>query len=290
MELVVISGKGGTGKTTISIALSELAENVIKADCDVDAPNLYLLYKGEDIEKTDFVTGKKAVVDESICTKCSKCTEVCKYDAIIDGKIDEFRCEGCGACTYICPEGAAKLIDDKGAKTVITKTDKGLISRAEMEIGADGSGKLITAVRRNAKEYAGKKEFYSKEPIIIIDGSPGIGCPVIASLSNSNMALAVTEPTKSGLEDLKRVLSVCQHFKVLPFVCINKYDINKEVADEIKDYCMKNNISVVGEIPYDDTVMKAVNNLKAITEYKESKANIAITEMWERIKRYINNN
>ncbi|MCY6484204.1 ATP-binding protein [Clostridium aestuarii] len=284
MELVVISGKGGTGKTTISVALSELAKDVIKADCDVDAPNLYLMYKGQDEHKKDFVTGKKAIMDEEACIKCGKCEEVCRFDAIKDCRINEHKCEGCGACSIICPSDAIKLVDDIGARTMITKTEKGVVSRAEMEIGADGSGKLVTEVRKKAKQYA------QDDRMIISDGSPGIGCAVMASITGADAVLVVTEPTKSGLEDMKRVLSVCDFFKIKSLVCINKADINLEVAEEIKKYCCDNKYEVVGEIPYDDTVMKAINNLKSITEYKDSKANLAIIKMWNKIKDNIHKN
>lgn len=280
MELVVISGKGGTGKTTIAVALSELAYNVVKADCDVDAPNLYLMYKGEDIEGNNFITGKKAEINIDKCIKCGKCEEVCRFDAIKNYKINEYKCEGCTACSLVCPSGAIEIKDDIGAKTLVTKTSKGIISRAKMEIGADGSGKLITEVRKNAKDY-------SKDNLVIIDGSPGIGCPVISSITGTDAALVVTEPTKSGLEDMKRVLEVCDYFRVKALVCINKSDINEQVTEEIKSFCRKENYEVVGEIPYDDTVMKAINELKPITEYKESKVNLEIIKMWEKIKKIL---
>lgn len=280
MELVVISGKGGTGKTTIAVALSELAYNVVKADCDVDAPNLYLMYKGEDIEGNNFITGKKAEINIDKCIKCGKCEEVCRFDAIKNYKVNEYKCEGCTACSLVCPSGAIEIKDDIGAKTLVTKTSKGIISRAKMEIGADGSGKLITEVRKNAKGY-------SKDNLVIIDGSPGIGCPVISSITGTDAALVVTEPTKSGLEDMKRVLEVCDYFRVKALVCINKLDINEQVTEEIKSFCRKENYEVVGEIPYDDTVMKAINELKPITEYKESKVNLEIIKMWEKIKKVL---
>lgn len=280
MELVVISGKGGTGKTTIAVALSELAYNVVKADCDVDAPNLYLMYKGKDIEGNNFITGKKAEINIDKCIKCGKCEEVCRFDAIKNYEINEYKCEGCTACSLVCPSGAIEIKDDIGAKTLVTKTSKGIISRAKMEIGADGSGKLITEVRKNAKDY-------SKGNLVIIDGSPGIGCPVISSITGTDAALVVTEPTKSGLEDMKRVLEVCDYFRVKALVCINKSDINEQVTEEIKSFCRKENYEVVGEIPYDDTVMKAINELKPITEYKESKVNLEIIKMWKKIKKIL---
>lgn len=277
LELVVVSGKGGTGKTTITAALCELSQTTTKVDCDVDASNLYLYYNGKDIKKEDFYGGKKAVIDEDKCNNCGKCEAICKFDAIIDCKIDEFFCEGCGACALICPMDAIKLVDEKAAKAFITKLDKGIISRAKMEIGGDGSGKLVTLLRENGKEFS------KGEKLTIIDSSPGIGCPVIASITGSDIALVVTEPTKSGLEDLKRVLSLCQHFDIPTMVCINKYDINETMSYKIQDFVEKEQIDLVGKIPYDDTVMKSVNELKPIIYYKESKAARSILNMWENI-------
>lgn len=278
MELVILSGKGGTGKTTIATALAELAKDVTRIDCDVDAPNLYMFYKGHDTYKSDFIGGKKAVIDESLCTKCGKCETVCKFEAIENCKIDLFACEGCGACTLICPHNAIKLKAEKTAETFITKLDKGIISRAEMDIGSDGSGLLVTLLRKNGKK------FNNNEKLTILDGSPGIGCPVIASITGSDAVLAVTEPTKSGLGDLKRVVELCEHFGVNTMVCINKYDINEEVAKEIEDFAHDKGLKVVGKIPYDDIVMKSINELKPITCYKESIAEKAIEDMWSIIK------
>ncbi len=282
MELVVISGKGGTGKTTIAVGLSQLAGDVIKADCDVDAPNLYLMYEGEDENIEGFVTGNIATIDSEKCIECGKCAEVCKFDAIKDFKINPYKCEGCIACTIVCPVGAIDIKEDYGAKTMITKGNKGIISRAEMEIGADGSGKLITKVRKLAEKVKS-----SNEQLIIVDGSPGTGCPVISSITNTDFALVVTEPSMSGMEDLKRVLSVCGHFNVTPLVCINKSDINTTVANSIKEYCNDNNYLLIGEVPYDDTVIKSINSLKPITEFENSPANMAIREMWLNIKKYL---
>lgn len=281
MELVVLSGKGGTGKTTIATALSELANDVIRIDCDVDAPNFYLFYKGKDIEKSEFVGGKKATIDEALCNKCGKCESVCKYQAIENFVINPFACEGCGACVLVCPQNAIKLEDDKTADTFITELDKGIISRAEMEIGSDGSGKLITYLRKNGSK------FNKGDKLTIVDGSPGIGCAVISSITGTDAVLVVTEPTKSGLEDLIRVTALCEYFKVFTMVCINKYDMNEDMSKEIEKFIEKKELILVGKIPYDDTVMKSINELKPITSYKDSMAEKAIEDMWNNMQMYL---
>ena len=277
MEIAVLSGKGGTGKTTVVAALSELAKKVIKVDCDVDAPNLYLFYKGMDIEKKNFYGGKKAKINNSLCIHCEICEEVCKFGAIKNSEIDSFSCEGCGACVLVCPQHAIKLEDEKTADTFITKTEKGIISRAIMGIGSDGSGKLVTYLRKNVKR------FVEDDTITILDGSPGIGCSVIASITGADVALIVTEPTKSGLDDLKRILELSEHFDTKVMVCVNKYDINPGMTAQIEGYAREKNLFVVGKIPFDKTVMESVNTLKPITDFKDSIARKAIEEMWVRM-------
>lgn len=281
MELVVLSGKGGTGKTTIATSLAELAEDVIRIDCDVDAPNFYMFYKGKDIKKNEFIGGKKASINESLCIKCGKCETVCRFDAIENLNINPFSCEGCGACILVCPQKAINFEDEKIAEAFITELDKGIISRAEMEIGSDGSGKLISYLRKNGKQFS------ADEKLIISDGSPGIGCSVISSITGSDAVLVVTEPTKSGLEDLMRVVALCQHFGVFTMVCINKFDINEEMSNKIEEFIKKEGLVLAGKIPYDDTVMKSINELKPIIYYEDSKASSAIKEMWQNIKNYI---
>ncbi|MFA9466558.1 MAG: ATP-binding protein [Velocimicrobium sp.] len=277
MVISVLSGKGGTGKTTVVAALSELAKNIIKVDCDVDAPNLYLFYKGMDIEKKNFYGGKKAKIDKSLCIQCEICEEVCKFGAIKNWSIDPFGCEGCGACTLVCPQHAIKLVDEKTADKFITKTEKGIISRAMMGIGSDGSGKLVTELRKNAKRFT------EDDSIVILDGSPGIGCSVIASITDTDIALIVTEPTKSGLDDLKRILELAQHFETQVMICVNKYDINSDMTSQIENFAREKNLFVVGKIPFDKLVMESVNTLRPITDFEDSPARKAIEQMWVRI-------
>lgn len=281
MELVVLSGKGGTGKTTIATALSELAKDVIRIDCDVDASNFYLYYDGKDIEKQDFYGGKKALINKEKCIECRRCQDVCRFDAIKNFKIDVFACEGCGACKRVCPQNAIEIEDEKAAEAFITQSNKGVISRAEVEIGSDGSGKLVALLRKNGRKFS------KGEKLTIVDGSPGVGCPVIASITGSDAVLIVTEPTLSGLEDLIRVTSLCKHFGVSTFVCINKYDINEDMSEKIQDFIHEHNLKLVGKIPYDDTVMKSINELRPIIYYENSIAGKEIRRMWEGIRELV---
>lgn len=278
MVISVLSGKGGTGKTTVVAALSELMGKVIKVDCDVDAPNLYLFYKGMDIEKKNFYGSKKAKISKNICIECEICEEVCKFGAIKSLQVDPFLCEGCGACTLVCPQNAIHLVEEKTADTFLTKTEKGIIARAKMEVGSDGSGKLVTELRKNAKRFA------DQDSIQILDGSPGIGCCVIASITDTDVALIVTEPTRSGLNDLMRIQELSQHFETQVIICVNKYDLNLEMTAQIEAFAKEKNLPVVGKIPFDPLVMEAVNTLKPITEFPDSPAKRAIEEMWSYIK------
>ncbi|MBH1939427.1 ATP-binding protein [Mobilitalea sibirica] len=281
MELVILSGKGGTGKTTVVAALSELSGGAVRIDCDVDAPNLYLYYQGDDIDQDSFYGGLKAIIDEGRCIGCGVCEQICRFDAIRLPMIDGFSCEGCGACVLVCPQHAIRLVDEKTADTFITKTDTGIISRARMEIGSDGSGKLVTFLRKNSKQ------FEPDNSLTLIDGSPGIGCTVISSITGADAALIVTEPTQSGLSDLKRILELTKHFDLLTMVCINKYDINEEMSKKIEDFVREADIPMAGKIPFDKTVMVALNQLRPITKFNESPANKAIVRMWDCITKHL---
>ncbi|AFS77490.1 cobyrinic acid a,c-diamide synthase [Gottschalkia acidurici 9a] len=282
MKIVVLSGKGGTGKTTIAIALSELIGNTIKIDCDVDAANMHLYYNGEIIEQRQYMGNKISFVDKDLCTECGKCTDYCKFDSINSGKVNSLTCEGCGVCKIVCPNDAIELKEIRNADTFIIKTNNGIISKADMDIGAEGSGKLINEIKQMAKKYT------SENDITIIDGSPGIGCPVIASITGSDIALLVIEPSKSGLSDFFRIKELCDHFSMPVLVCINKYDMNKEISKQIEEYCKEGDINIVGRISFDDMVLESINSFRPIVYYPDSKANKEIRFMWETIKNKLN--
>lgn len=283
MKLGIISGKGGTGKTTIAISIAELEKGSISIDADVDASNMFLYYDGKDIDKEYFSGNEIAQVDSNICIQCGQCNQVCKFDAIDMGKVSPLKCEGCGACEIICPVDAISLVEQKTADIYETQTPTGKIFRADMEIGGDGSGLLVSRLRKKAE----KDE--SESGITILDGSPGIGCSVIASITNNDLVLIVTEPTKSGKEDFIRVHQLTEHFGIDSIVCINKYDINEDMSLEIESYCKEKEIPLVGKIPFDEKIVESINNLKPIIYYEDSRANLAIREMWKTIKeKYIN--
>lgn len=281
MDLVILSGKGGTGKTTVATALASLIDQKIAIDADVDAPNFQLFYQGEVIKENSFSGGSTAVIDENKCLECGICGEQCHYEAIDMGKINPLLCEGCGSCVIVCPSRALSLESQVTAHMTTEKLQDGWLVKANMEVGSDGSGKLVTELRKMGKEI-------EKQPLTIIDGSPGIGCPVVASITGSQYVLLVTEPTQSGLRDLNRILTLCRHFKVKAMVCINKYDLHQETTEEIKESLAQQKVDMVGLIPFDKQVQIAINNLQPITEYKDSAASRAIVAMWQNIKDIIN--
>lgn len=283
-SLTVISGKGGTGKTSITSSLAYLFnKDIVKADCDVDASNLGIILEGETISKKDYKGAKVANVYYDICIGCGKCKEVCRYDAIDIKKnnafINELKCEGCNACVVKCPLDAIKLKDEITGIILKKRSDSGVLVTSKMIPGAEGSGKLVTEVKK-----LGKKESLD----LLIDGSPGIGCAVMASVTGSKYSLIVTEPTKSGLEDMKRVFSIVENFNSRAFAVINKYDINENMSLKIEEECENLGIDIVGKIPFDTTVNKAINNLKPIIYYRKSKAAKAIIEMYNSLMEKIN--
>lgn len=275
-QLLILSGKGGTGKTTVSGAFIELSKCRAYADCDVDAPNLHLAVSQiSDPEKTDYYGLGKAVIDNTRCVRCGLCEENCRFGAIRDGAVGIFECEGCGVCVEICPLQAITMSDYSSGSLMLYRNDEKVFSTAQLKMGSGASGKLVAAVK---KQLAGE---VPGEEWAIIDGSPGIGCPVIASISGADMALIVAEPTISGLHDMKRIIDTVRHFGVSCAVCINKFDVNPDNTKEIESYCNALAIPVIGKIPFDKTVIKAVNRCQSMVRYPESPAGKAIAAIWD---------
>jgi MinD superfamily P-loop ATPase len=277
-QIVFISGKGGTGKSTLVSSLSILVQQKMLADCDVDAPNLHILLKGKVLKKDDFFGAKEAVIDSSACIRCGLCRETCRFGAINEEfEINPMKCEGCGACLLVCPQEAICLKEVKTGETYVSDTSRGTFSHAMLDIGAEGSGKLVTEVRKNI--YKNKKD----EKWVLIDGSPGIGCVVIASITGADAVVAVSEPTKSGLSDLERVLGVARHFGIPAFVCINKYDLNPDVTSQIESFCESNGFPVIGRIPFDPSIVKALQEFKTPIEAGNSNVTNEIAGIWTRL-------
>lgn len=286
-KITVISGKGGTGKTTLAANFALLAKNIVLADCDVDAPNMHLLLNPETKEVRLFKGAKLVVRNEEKCTQCGLCRKVCNFAAINENfSIDEIKCDGCGLCAALCPEKAIELVAQVTGNIYLSRTSMGPFIHARLLAGADNSGKLVSEVRELAEEIANDE----KKEMLLIDGSPGIGCPVIASLQGTDVALVVTEPTRSGWSDLKRILNVTEHFGIKSLVVINKYDINEEIAIEIENYCQEKNIATAGRIPYDEIVNQSLKEGAFVLEYvMNSEPARAIRQVWKNIEGVINN-
>ncbi len=284
-QLTILSGKGGTGKTSITACFAVLTKNAVMADCDVDAPDLHMLLHPEIIKTQEFTGSKVAVIDKTKCSECGLCRENCHFDAITtDLKVDAVACEGCGVCAVVCPADAVALTPRISGNAFISKTKFGFMSHAMLYPGESNSGKLVTLVRQNAKILAEKEN----SDLIIIDGSPGIGCPVIASITGVDAALVVTEPTMSGIHDLERVLKLLEYFNVTAFICINMYDVNTGNTNKILSFCRENGIEVVGIIPFSSEVTQAMVNGKTIVEYSpESNVAEEIMKMWEKVYRIL---
>lgn len=278
-EVVVLSGKGGTGKTSIVGSFAAIAEAKVLADCDVDAADLHLLLNPHGRDEHEFWSGQVASIDEGKCTECGLCQEVCRFGAIEDFKVDATACEGCGFCYHICPADAISMTDCLAGHWFVSDTKYGPLVHARLGIAQENSGKLVAAVRKQAKSLAERQE----ARYIITDGPPGIGCPVISSLSGANLALLVTEPTLSGIHDLERVLGVCQHFGVPALVCINKYDINEDNSQQIVNYCRSQGVEVAAKIPFDNVVTKALVAGIPVVEYSQGKATREIERLWETV-------
>jgi MinD superfamily P-loop ATPase len=283
-QLVITSGKGGTGKTTVTACFVALAGEKIVADADVEAPNQHLLLNPRIIERRDYKGAKMAVKNAEKCEQCGKCEEYCRFNAIKDMEVEPTGCEGCGVCVFVCPTGALRIEEVTTGVTMVSKTDYGSFSHALLEIGAEGSGKLVTEVRKNAEKIV------QDEPLLLIDGSPGIGCPVIASLTGTDFALIVTEPSVSGMHDLERIHQVTRHFGVDALVCINKWDLSPKMSRDIEKYCEDKGVDLVGKIPFDSGVIDVYKESLPVERLLKTKAGEAIEKIWEKVRGHLFNN
>ena len=291
-ELVVISGKGGTGKTSLVGSFAVLAKTSVLADCDVDAPDLHLILSPRIIEREAFSGGKRARIKTGHCTACGKCEELCRFDAIFfDGpgngyvprtfRIDPIACEGCGVCAWFCAEAAIEFVPVVNGEKYISETRCGPMVHARLGIAEENSGKLVTAVRATARQLVQERGF----SLILVDGSPGIGCPVIASITGADMALIVTEPTLSGKHDYQRVAELTRHFNIPTLLCINKWDINPDISRMIEEDARRNSIEFAGKIRYDSAITEAQIRQQTLVEYKNTDSAEDLLAVWDVIKR-----
>ncbi len=280
-QIVVISGKGGTGKTVITASFASLSENKVLCDCDVDAADLYLLLHPKIKETNQFTGGKKAIIDNGLCTQCGDCINVCRFDAISnDFVVDTISCEGCSVCSYICPVEAISIKENISGEWFVSETKYGPMVHAKLGIAEENSGKLVAKVREVAKRTADEM----KLNYVIIDGPPGIGCPVIAAISGVDLAVMITEPTLSGIHDLERVNAVAKHFGIKSVCAINKYDINYENTERIENWCMREDVPVIGKIPFDKGIMDSLVKGIPVVEYSDNPASREIKKIWEQIE------
>ncbi|MBA7558709.1 NAD(P)H-quinone oxidoreductase subunit I, chloroplastic [subsurface metagenome] len=283
-ELVILSGKGGTGKTSIVGSFAAIAQNKVLADCDVDAADLHLLLSPSVREENEFWSGQVAIIDEEKCTQCGLCQDLCRFRAIKNFKVDAISCEGCGFCSHICPVEAIVMKENMAGQWFVSDTKYGPLVHARLGIAQENSGKLVAVVRQQATQIAEKHGL----DYIISDGPPGIGCPVISSLSGANTALLVTEPTLSGIHDLERVLGMCHHFGVQALVCINKYDINEDNTHQIEGYCLSQGVEVAARIPFDNIVTEAMVHGLPVVEYSRNGVSRQIESLWEIVSKLLN--
>jgi len=276
-EVVIVSGKGGTGKTSIAGCFAALASNKVLADADVDAADLFILLEPSIRSRESFRGGHTAFIDKERCGECGECLELCRYDAISpDYVVDKVDCEGCGVCAYFCPDEAIEMQENVCGEWFISDTRHGPFVHANLGIAEENSGMLVTIVRHNAKLIAEERGL----DLIIVDGPPGIGCPVISAVTGANLVFIVTEPTLPGLHDMQRVAALAKHFNIPAAACINKYDLNPEVSDRIRIYCEETGVRLLGMIPYDTVVTKALVERKIIVEYGNGRVSDEIKRIW----------
>ncbi|MEJ2648410.1 MAG: ATP-binding protein [Sedimentisphaerales bacterium] len=289
-ELVVISGKGGTGKTSIAAAFASLAGNAVLADCDVDAADLHIILEPKIRQASDFSGGKKASIITEKCIGCGKCANICRFGAVsLNGSsngiiaktytVDPVSCEGCKVCVEFCPTDAIKFDDAINGRWFISDTRFGPMVHAKLGIAEENSGKLVTLIRKEARRIADAQN----KDLLIIDGSPGIGCPVIASITGANIVLVVTEPTLSGKHDLERVARLTASFGIKTLVCINKADINAEISRSISENAIKHGLKVIGNIPYDEAFTKAQIMKATLIEYTSGDIAEKVKTMWREV-------
>jgi MinD superfamily P-loop ATPase len=277
-RLLVMSGKGGTGKTTVMASLAALADNPVLADCDVDAPDLHLLL-GPTIEETYEYHGlKTAAIDDRLCTMCGLCRETCRYDAITEAiTIDDVSCEGCSACTIVCPEGAVTMEDTVTGQVYRSSTRFGPMAHARLRAGEEASGKLVMEVRGLADDLA----LEHGRQLILIDGPPGIGCPAISALSGVDAILIVAEPTLSGRQGLARVVELAEHFSIPALEVMNRTALNPEEADRIEAWCRQEGVRVLDRLPYDGTATDAMVEARTVVEHNDGPLSQALRGLWE---------
>lgn len=294
-ELVVISGKGGTGKTSIVASFAALAEKAVLADCDVDAADLHLVLNPIIVRREKFSGGSRASIKPDYCTACGKCQEVCRFDAVrFDGlgngkvdktyRVDPISCEGCGVCCWFCPEDAVEFGPVVNGEWFISQTRCGPMVHANLGVAEENSGKLVSRVRTEARRIAEDR----KLDMVLIDGSPGIGCPVIASITGADLVLVVAEPTLSGLHDLKRVADLTKHFGIETLVCINKWDLNETIAAEIESQTVQCGLKVAGKVRYDRAVTEAQIKKLSVVEYSYNGVTSDIRSLWCNIRTLLN--
>lgn len=284
-ELVIISGKGGTGKTSLTAAFAALAQPVALADCDVDAADLHLMLRPRIRQREEFRSGATAVIDAERCVQCGACRAACRFDAIDAAfVVDPLACEGCRVCLYACPVQAVTMAENVCGEWFVSDTDYGVMAHAALGVAAENSGKLVATVRQQAKRIAAEEG----RDLILIDGSPGIGCPVISSIAGASLVCVVTEPTLSGLHDLRRVIDLTAHFNIPATVCVNKADINPAMTAQIAAYCAERALPVAGTLPYDPLITEAVIRQKPVTELAPDAAiSRLIQQMWERLEQQL---